>query len=87
MNRNLITTLAALGAVAVLASPVLAKTPERHHSAAPAIANVPAEQQPMVVEPYGLYGPAQTVYAPNLHLPARPYQSGGVNPDFQLSHP
>jgi hypothetical protein len=70
MSANLKTILAAVSAVAVLASPVLAKTPERHHSA--------------VVEPYGA---AQTVYAPDLRLPATPYQRGGINPDFQLSHP
>jgi hypothetical protein len=83
MNRNLKTTLAVIGAVAVLASPALAKAPERHHAAS-AIANVPAGVHAVVVEPYG---PAQTVYAPSLHLPARPYQSDGINPDFQLSHP
>jgi hypothetical protein len=81
MNRNLKTTLAVIGAVAVLASPVLAKAPERHHSA---IANLPVGPHAVVVEPYGS---AQTVYAPSLHLPARPYQSDGINPDFQLSHP
>ncbi len=80
MNANLKTILATIGAVAVLASPVLAKTPERHHSAALA---VPTESHASVVEPYG---PAQTVYAPNLRLPAQPYQNGGINPDFQLSH-
>ena len=78
MISNLKTILAATSVVAMLASPVLAKTPERHHSAAV----VPADGY-SVVEPYG---PAQTVYAPNLRLPARPYQNGGINPDFQLSH-
>jgi hypothetical protein len=63
MVANLKTIVAVTGALVMLASP--RKT--RHHSTV----IVPADAYGSVVE---RYAPAQTVYAPNLRLPARPYQ-------------
>ncbi len=79
MIANLKTSIAIVGTAAILASPALAKTP--HHGV-----GVPAYAYGAVVEPYYAPAPAQSVYAPNRRLPARPYQYDGVNPDFQLSH-
>lgn len=83
MTANLKTIVAVTGAVAMLASPVLAKNPGRHSGVV-----VPADARASAFQPYAPAHmvPAQTVYAPDLRLPARPYQDGGIIPDFQLSH-
>ncbi len=76
MIANLKTIVAATVTVGVLVTPVLAKSP--HHIV------VPTEASSTIGE---ANRSVQSVYAPNLRLPARPYQYGnGINPDFQLSH-
>jgi hypothetical protein len=80
MKSNMKVILSAVGVVALLASPALAKSHERHHPhAAPSLANIPADAQAsdahsVVVQPYS----AQT------HQPVYTPENNGLNPDYQL---
>jgi len=74
MTRNAKTILYAVGIAAVLASPAMAKT--NHQTPSQVNAGASAGQRA------GYDAPAQTVYAPNVRVPAH---NNGLNPDFQLS--
>lgn len=82
MRTNLKVILSAVGAVALLASPAMAKSHARASQATPPTVNLPYGVQGSVAP----YTPSQavTVYGPD--LPVQPHQYGGTNPDFQLSH-
>ncbi len=74
MKSNLKVILSAVGVVALLASPALAKT-RHHHVASPyAVQQIPYDARASVVEPY----------AASLPERALPPISNNLNPDFQL---
>jgi hypothetical protein len=80
MNSNLKVLLSAVGVVALVVSPALAK-PRHHQDVTRTLAHVPSDAHAGV----GAYAPApsaQTVYAPDVRVPAQSYE---LNPDFQLS--
>lgn len=78
MTSNLKIILSAVGVAALLASPAMAKTKQRHETA-PALVNIPVDTHASVASS----GQAVTVYAPDVKVPA--HTATGLNPDFQLS--
>jgi hypothetical protein len=79
MKSNMKVILSAMGVVALLASPALAKSQRHQHHAAPSLANIPADAQAsdahsVVVQPYSAQT-RQPVYTP---------ENNGLNPDYQL---
>ena len=85
MNANLTRILSAAGALALLATPSMAKPNDRSQTVAPADSVVAANRA--AVAPATAAAPAtsaQTLYSPNVPSSAEPVH--GMHPDFQLSH-
>ena len=76
MKTNLKVILSAVGAVALLASPVMAKT-MRHHNAAQSSVYIPSDARGSVV-PYG-YGATEG----GPYTPSAPTSVRGLKRDFQ----
>jgi hypothetical protein len=81
MKSNMKVILSAVGVVALLASPALAKSHERHHHhAAPSLANIPADAQASVGGPAFVVSP----YSAETRTPVYAPRNNNLNPDFQL---
>ena len=78
MTSNLKLVLSAVGVVALVASPAMAKP--RNHDAIRALQNVPADTR-AAVDTYAPSSTYQKVYGADLAVPAH---HGSINPDFQL---
>jgi hypothetical protein len=76
MKTNLKVILSAVGAVALLASPAMAKT-VRHHNAAPSTVYIPSDARGSVA-PYG-YGATEG----GPYTPSAPTSVRDLKPDFQ----
>jgi hypothetical protein len=85
MNANLTKILSAAGALALLATPSMAKQNDRNQTVGPADSVVAPSRA--AAAPATAAAPptsAQTLYSPNVPSSAEPVH--GMHPDFQLSH-